>query len=138
MPYQPAFDLDLNFGQQGEEWIRTLLDSQWKCKGCGGVQGCTVEIKRERDMWHSTGNLFFEFEWNGKPSGFKATKADWWIHILTLNGHNKGALIIPVSMLRVGLRKLVSEGVARVTPGGDYNAARGVLLPLGQFYKLFK
>lgn len=137
MPYQPAFDLDLKFGEQGEEWISLLLANQYKCQGCGEEQGLRVEVKRERDMWHSTGNLFFEFEYNGNPSGFQSTKAEWWVHILTLNGHNKGALILPVSKLRNELRKLVSEGVARVTPGGDYNKARGVLLPLGQVGRLY-
>jgi len=137
MPYQPKFDLDLKFGQQGEEWLRTLLGDQYKCQHCGEEQGLKVEVKRERDMWHETRNLFFEFEWNGKPSGFKATQADWWVHILTLRGQNMGALLLPVPRLREELRKLVAEKKARVTAGGDQHKARGVLLPLGFIWRLY-
>jgi len=137
MSGQPAFDLDLAFGQAGEEWLRHLLDTQPFCKGCGESNGLLVEVKTERDLWHSTGNLFFEFEFNGNPSGFMGTQADWWIHLLTLDGTRHGALLITVGKLRERLRELVKGGVARVTVGGDHNASRGVLLPLGQVGRLF-
>ena len=136
MPYQPKFDLDLKFGHEGEEWLRTLLGDQYTCQQCGEEQGLKGEVKRERDMWHVTRNLFFEFEWNGKPSGFKATQADWWVHILTLHGQNMGAFLLPVPRLREELRKLVNEKHARVTAGGDQHKARGVLLPLGHLWRL--
>jgi hypothetical protein len=137
MPSQPAFDLDLAFGQEGEEWLRHLLDSQWSCKGCGESNGLLVEVKTERDLWHSTGNLFFEFEFKGKPSGFITTKAEWWIHLLSLNGTRHGALLLSTERLRERLREMVKEGIGRVTVGGDYNASRGVLVPMDKVGGLF-
>ena len=119
MPSQPAFDLDLAFGQAGEEWLRHLLDTQPFCKSCGESNGLLVEVKTERDLWHSTGNLFFEFEFKGKPSEIMGTQADWWIHLLTLDGNRRGALLLTVSTLRERLREMVKEGIGRVTVGGE-------------------
>ena len=43
------FDLDLKYGQQGEQWLSILGDE---------IQ---MEVKRERDCWLKTGNIYFEY-----------------------------------------------------------------------------
>jgi len=70
------FDLDLSFGQKGEQLVKELL-----------TNGRTIEVKRDR-QWARTGNLYIEtacwstrseaYEW----SGLSVTKADYWAFVL--------------------------------------------------------
>ena len=65
------FDLDLEFGQLGEEFVRDMQ------------QGNTmIEVKTERDKWKNTGNICIEIRCNGKPSGISTTGSSVWIHLL--------------------------------------------------------
>ena len=69
------FDLDLQYGQDGERWLAWL-----------GTDQAKVEVKTERDQWAHTGNAVFEFTSRGKPSGIAVTQADYWVHNFHLNG----------------------------------------------------
>lgn len=125
MPPCSKFDLDLRFGQEGEKWLTMLADER------------TVEVKRERDIWALTGNLFFEFKSRGKPSGVAVTQSDYWAHLLSLDGKIKGGLIVETPMLRANLRRLVKEAKVRVVSGGDDNTSEGVLVPIGMVREIF-
>ena len=67
------FDVDLEFGQQWEEYIDNMFS---------GAKTC--EIKTERDKWATTGNICIETESYGKPSGLTSTEAELWVHNLCL------------------------------------------------------
>ena len=43
------FDIDLEFGQMGEEFVRDLQNGNNK-----------IEVKTERDIWKTTGNIAVE------------------------------------------------------------------------------
>jgi len=117
------FDIDLAFGEIGEQKIEDLLSGKYK-----------IEVKTERDKWVSTGNIVIEISYKGRPSGLTATEADWWIHCLNINGNFVGALMFPVEELNAIVDKLLARGDARITYGGDGNHSELVLLPLSKIY----
>ena len=119
-----AFDLDLKFGQEGEQWL-TILGREIK-----------VEVKRERDKWKKTGNIAFEFRCSGKPSGLAVTKADYWVHVLSFDGVPEAAFIFRVPRLKERLKAMHKEGRVRVTNGGDRDAAEMILFPLKLIHEL--
>lgn len=118
------FDIDLKFGQEGERWLTVLADEK------------KLEVKRERDLWAKTGNVFFEFECNGKPSGFNATSSDYWAVILSNSGHAEAVVMFDVLTLKLNLRNMLSRGEVRIVAGGDNNLSRGVLVPLSKIGQL--
>ena len=62
------FDIDLQWGKVREK------------NGAKMLQDKKIEVKSERDIWQSTGNIAIEFESYGKPSGICSTEADYWFH----------------------------------------------------------
>ena len=56
------FDIDLAFGEKGEEFVKNVLQGNGK-----------IEVKTERDKWEGTGNIAIEIRCNGKLSGLSAT-----------------------------------------------------------------
>jgi len=121
-----AFDLDLKFGKEGEEWLRLLADES------------KIEVKRERDKWVETGNIFFEYECSGNPSGIAATKSHFWAHILSVDGHANAVLLFDIFTLKENLRRLFKAGQIKKVSGGDRNASIGVLVPLRLIHELVK
>ena len=69
---QQKFDLDLEFGRLGEDFVKAFQSENTK-----------VEVKTERDIWKTTGNIAVEIRCNGKLSGLSVTEADTWIHLLS-------------------------------------------------------
>jgi hypothetical protein len=53
------FDLDLEYGQVREDKIAEMLQDK------------KIEVKSERDIWQTTGNIAIEYESWGKPSGIR-------------------------------------------------------------------
>tara|TARA_R100001510_G_C7612002_1_gene175236 strand:- start:570 stop:959 length:390 start_codon:yes stop_codon:yes gene_type:complete len=123
MSYNPNFDIDLEFGQVYEEKIKKLLESKGK-----------IEVKTERDTWLKTGNIAIEFRCRGKKSGIARTKADWWFHVLTIDGIMVGMVCFPVSKLTLLMRALYDKGIARKVMGGDDNESEMLLVPLKELY----
>jgi hypothetical protein len=117
-PYNPRFDIDLQFGEKYEDCLADLLN-----RG-------KVEVKTERDLWAKTGNIAVEIRWNDKPSGLSTTEADWWAHIMTVEGEIKFVAILPVSTLKRRVKHLLEHGRAKITRGGDNDQSEIVLLPL--------
>ena len=128
----PGFDLDLQFGKEGERWLLALADE------------AKLEVKRERDKWATTGNLFFEFARKNpatgerEDAGLTVTTSKWWAHCLHLNGENMGVIIFPVDRLKMRLRELHEVGEARSVCGGDDGRTVGVLCPLRHLDYLLK
>lgn len=126
MSFNKFFDRDLKFGQEGEQWLTLLADER------------RLEVKRERDKWVTTGNLFFEFHCRGKASGLAVTTADFWCHILSHDRRPIGVLIVDTPTLKANLKRLIDEGRAKTIKGGDDNAAHGVLVPVAIIGELMK
>ena len=95
---QQKFDHDLEFGRLGEDFVKAFQSENTK-----------VEVKTERDIWKTTGNIVFEIRCKGKPSGISKTKADYWAQILTYKNEIKSILIFPVGVLKLQLKNLLSQ-----------------------------
>lgn len=120
--HRSKFDLDLQFGQEGEKWLTWL-----------GTDQAKVEVKTERDSWAITGNVVFEYECRGRKSGIAVTEADYWAHILRLGDNVHALYLWPTDDLKTFLRKCIAtQGYAgsRLTTGGDDNASKVILVPI--------
>ena len=124
MPQTPPkhnFDIDLDFGQVWERRIVSMFEGEG-----------SIEVKADR-MWWSTGNLVFEVECGGKPSGIKASKAKWWVSVLTNKDdpHKSDMIMIwPTLTLLENLKQLVKESKASVCWGGDGKRVKMVRVPV--------
>ena len=118
------FDLDLEFGGIGEDYILKVFES-----------GNKVEVKTERDAWKRTGNIVIEIRCKGKMSGLSITDADTWCHVLTDNGNVVGTIVIPVDFLKLRVKKLVKDGKAKIQLVGDNKESQVVLLPIKYIWK---
>ena len=122
------FDADLAYGQLHEDKILEMLQDK------------KIEVKPERGMWSSTGNIAIEFESYGKPSGIKATESDYWFHNLAIDDEVYCTLVFSTPMLKKIIDKLDNH---RVVNGGDHNASKMWLVNLSKLFstdtlKLFK
>ena len=122
------FDLDLQFGEKGEEFVREVLQGNGK-----------IEVKTERDegkpkQWKSTGNIAIEIRYNGEESGLSSTEAQTWVHLLSDDGNIKGGFIFDVDYLKDLVKKLVREERAKLTKGGDFNASQLILVPIKELF----
>lgn len=129
--FNPKFDADLKFGEQGERWLLWLGSAEAK-----------VEVKTERDQWARTGNIVFEFKCHRRniPTGIASTEADYWVQLLSLNGEIVGGYVWPVEKLKAFLRKVHKEPEkyrARVLRGGDGKYAEMIVVPISQMHRLY-
>lgn len=113
------FDLDLAYGQLHEDRIADMLQNK------------KIEVKTERDQWAKTGNICIEFQSYGKPSGIKATEADFWFHNLALGDDVFCTLVFSVDNLKKIVEQLDHH---RVVSGGDHNASRMFLVNLSKLF----
>jgi hypothetical protein len=122
------FDVDLQYGQEGEKWLVWL-----------GTDQAKVEVKTERDTWAETGNAVFEYQSRGKPSGVAVTEADYWLHIFKEKEQAVMCFMFRVIELKEFLRlvfKNPSKYNARICNGGDNNTSSVILLPIDQLYRI--
>jgi len=121
--YCKGFDLDLEFGKMGEEFVEEVFEGNSK-----------IEVKTERDIWKSTGNIAIEIRCSGKPSGLSTTESTVWIHLLAYNGQIEGGFIFKVDQLKDKIKNLQKEGNLKMVMGGDNNASQMVLLPIKELF----
>ena len=122
------FDVDLQYGQEGEKWLVWL-----------GTDQAKVEVKTERDTWAETGNAVFEYQSRGKPSGVAVTEADYWLHIFKEKEQAVMCFMFRVIELKEFLRlvfKNPSKYNARICNGGDNNTSSVILLPIDQLHRI--
>ena len=119
------FDIDLEFGADYENKICDILEG-----------GSKVEVKTERDMWRTTGNIAIEYKKGNSLSGISNTEADYWVHNLVYKDEMILSFIFPVERLRKTVRKMVKDGSAKIMSGGDYNKSKLVLLPIKDLISL--
>ena len=121
--YCKGFDLDLKFGKMGEKFVEQVFEGNSK-----------VEVKTERDIWKTTGNIAIEIRCNGKPSGISTTKSSIWMHYLSLNGVIMGGFLFKVDQLKGKIKSLQKSGDLKMVMGGDNNLSQMVLLPIKELF----
>ena len=117
------FDIDLKYAQIFEKLFVDIMQGKE-----------LVEIKTERDIWKSTGNIAIEWQSRGKLSGIATTKANWWVHFLAEGEKTIGMVMLPVPELKRRIKALRKLGIGEDTRGGDDNTSRIFLLPLNQLF----
>ena len=125
--YCKGFDLDLEFGKMGEEFTQKVFEGNAK-----------VEVKTERDIWKTTGNIAIEIRCNGRPSGISTTEADTWIHLLAYNGIIEGGFLLKVGVIKDMIKKRHKNGNLNIKMGGDNNASQMVLIPIKELFPVFE
>jgi hypothetical protein len=121
--YCKGFDLDLKFGKMGEEFVAEVFEGNSK-----------VEVKTERDIWKTTGNIAIEIRCNGKPSGLSTTESTVWVHLLAHNGVIEGGFLFKVDQLKEKIKNLHKEGNLKMVMGGDNNLSQMALLPMKELF----
>lgn len=113
------FDIDLAYGTVREEKIVEMLTDK------------KIEVKSEKDMWQKTGNICIEYESWGKPSGIKATEADYWFHNLCVGDNEFCTLVFKTDVLRTIVDKL---DTFKTVAGGDHKASKMFLVNLQKLF----
>ena len=121
--YCKGFDLDLKFGKMGEEFVAEVFEGNSK-----------VEVKTERDIWKTTGNIAIEIRCNGKPSGLSTTESTVWVHLLAHNGVIEGGFLFKVDQIKEKIKTLHKEGNLKMVMGGDNNLSQMALLPIKELF----
>ena len=121
--YAKGFDLDLEFGKLGEEFVRDMQVGNKK-----------IEVKTERDIWKTTGNIAIELRYKGNPSGLSTTESSVWVHLLSYNGVIEGGFMFKVDLLKEKIKKLHKEGNLKMVMGGDGNMSQMALLPIKELF----
>jgi len=116
MKFNSDFKFDLKVGQVGEKYLASILENK------------KIEIKADLQATQ-TGNLFIEYSDRGKPSGIATTHASWWGFVIT----NENIFLIKVETLKNLCRKYLNS--KRDIRGGDFDQAKGILLPLRELVK---
>ena len=116
------YDIDLPFGEKYENTLSALLTDKTNNK---------IEVKTERDIWKSTGNIYVELACREAFSGLVSTKADWWATILTFRGAVEGIAILPTNLIKRRVKTLIKNGKAEYPVyGGDDDCSIGALVPI--------
>ena len=121
--YVKGFDLDLKFGKLGEDFVKDMQEGNNK-----------IEVKTERDIWKTTGNIAIELRYNGSPSGISSTDSNLWVHLLSYNGVIEGGFMFKVDQLRDKIKKLHKQGDLKMVMGGDGNMSQMALLPIDKLW----
>ena len=119
--YEPRWDLDYEFGRQGELWVTDIRDA---------LAQDAVEVKYD-SIAHRTGNLYVEYEclrrgqW--QPSGIATTSAKLWVFVLA---EQELAVVAATEYLRGLARELFATRQTE-QPKGTH-PTRGVLVPVSR------
>ena len=113
------FDLDLEYGEVRESMVAEMLQDK------------KVEVKSERGMWTSTGNIAIEYMSYGKPSGISATEADYWFHNLCIDDDVYATLVFKTDNLKKIIKLMDNP---RQITGGDHNASKMFLLNIQSLF----
>ena len=121
---QQKFDVDLEFGHIGEDFVKNFQNENTK-----------IEVKTERDIWKTTGNIAIEIRCRGKLSGLSVTEAQTWIHLLSYKGKIEGGFIISTNYLKNRIKELKENDEVKIVMGGDDNVSQMVLVPIDKIFK---
>ena len=113
--YNKGFDIDLADAVLREKKLERI------------IKHAKIELKTDM-LAIKTGNFFIEYECYDKPSGISTTTAGFWC--LEIEG--RYCFLVETQRLIDLCRKAYKE--KRVANGGDYEGAKGVLLPISWLY----
>ncbi len=120
---EDKFDVDLRYARQFEKLVAEIFED-----------GGRVEVKTERNIWATTGNIAIEIKCRDNPSGLSTTDADYWIHLLALDDDVFGGFIFPTQKLKERIKELLKDKTAKIQYGGDDNASKLVLIPINKLF----
>ena len=120
---QMKFDHDLEFGRLGEDFVESMQSKNTK-----------IEVKTERDIWKTTGNIAIEIRCRGKKSGISVTEADTWIHLLSYRNNIEGGFIFSTKYLKDKIVKMHKNDEIKLVMGGDDNMSQMVLMPINKLF----
>ena len=113
------FDIDLKYGKVREQMIVDMLQDK------------KIEVKSERDIWQTSGNIAVEYESYGKPSGINSTESDYWFHNLCIGDETFATIVFETK----NLKKIINNlDYKRSVKGGDNNASRVYLLNIQKLF----
>jgi len=118
--YQPDFDIDVEWGTQGELFVTDLVEA---------IKTGSIEVKNDA-KFERTGNVFVEYRCQRRDgwqlSGIATTKADFWAFVLH---NNVTAVIVRTDKLKDAVRHLYRNENNR-RPGGQHGShpTEGVLV----------
>ena len=113
------FDIDLSYGEIREDKIIDMFLNK------------KIEVKSEKNMWQDTGNICIEYESWGKPSGIKATEADYWFHNLCVGENEYCTLVFKTEVLKSIVNDL---DTFKSVSGGDNKASKMFLVNLQKLF----
>ena len=113
------FDIDLSYGAIREDKIIDMFLNK------------KIEVKSEKNMWQDTGNICIEYESWGRPSGIKATEADYWFHNLCVGENEYCTLVFKTEVLRSIVNDL---DTFKSVSGGDNKASKMFLINLQKLF----
>jgi hypothetical protein len=120
---QMKFDHDLEFGRLGEDFVKSMQSKNTK-----------IEVKTERDIWKTTGNIAIEIRCRGKKSGISVTEADTWIHLLSYENNIEGGFIFSTKYLKDKIVEMHKNKEIKLVMGGDDNMSQMVLIPIEKLF----
>lgn len=110
------FRYDLMLGEAAESDVANLLGM------------AKIEVKRDFKCY-STGNLFIEYRYKGRPSGISTTEAEYYCIVYQEDRY----LFIKTNKLKEVCRRYI--GTERDRVGGDSNLSQGILVPIVELLK---
>lgn len=117
--YEPRFDIDVKVGQRGEDYVENIIAAVLESNG-------RIEVKTDERALE-TGNVYIEFQCNGRPSGPLTSQADLFAFVF-----GRVVAIVPRHVLIYLVLKGQQNGWERSMNRGSH-PTRGVCYPLGQF-----
>ena len=120
---QQKFDHDLAFGKLGEDFVKNFQSENNK-----------IEVKTERDIWKSTGNIAIEIRCRGKKSGISVTDAETWIHLLSYKNKIESGFILRTKFLKDKIVEIHKNKTIKIVMGGDDNMSQMVLIPIKDLF----
>ena len=120
---QQKFDHDLEFGRLGEDFVKNFQNENNK-----------IEVKTERDIWKTTGNIAIEIRCRGKKSGISVTEAQTWIHLLSYKNKIEGGFVLQTKFLKDKIVEMHKNNNIKIVMGGDDNMSQMVLIPIKELF----
>ena len=120
---QMKFDHYLEFGQLGEDFVKSMQSKNTK-----------IEVKTERDIWKTTGNIAIEIRCRGKKSGISVTEAETWVHLLSYENNIEGGFIFSTKYLKDKIVEMHKNKEIKLVMGGDDNMSQMVLIPIEKLF----
>jgi len=125
--FNKNFKYDLEFGEIREQRVSDILLTK------------KIEVKTERGLWQKTGNIAIEIAYRGKLSGLASTEADYWLHILEIDGQEFCSFLFPIEILKQRIKDMHSHkptSPISIVMGGDDKLAKLILIPIKELFNI--